>query len=85
LFFAIGHAFTDGPDNIPCFADSHSHLAVFITDHDDGPEAEFFTTLNHFTNPADLDDPLLPSGLFLFFAVAFATFCHSFISVERIF
>jgi len=27
----------------------------------------------------------LPSGFFFFFAVAFATFCHSFISVERIF
>ena len=66
MFFTISYALADCADNVAGFTNAYTNFTFFVANHDDGTEAEFFTTLNYFTYPTDLDNPFLVSD-FLFF------------------
>jgi hypothetical protein len=71
MLFAIGNAFLNGTNHITGFANANAHLALFVANYNDGPEAHFFTAFNGFRNAADLNNPFLPFGIaFLISAVA---------------
>ena len=71
MLFAIGNAFLNGTNHITGFANANTHLALFVANYNDGPEAHFFTAFNGFGNAADLNNPFLPFGIaFLISAVA---------------
>jgi hypothetical protein len=65
VFFAIGDTLTDGTDHIACLTDPDAHLAPFIANDNDGPEAHLLAALNGFGDTSNLNDTLLPFGITL--------------------
>jgi hypothetical protein len=65
VFFAIGNTLTDGTDHITSLTDPNAHLATFIANDDDGPEAHLLAALDGFGHTSNLNDPLLPFGITL--------------------
>jgi hypothetical protein len=70
VLLAIGNTFTDGTDNVAGLADPNAHLATFIANDNDGPEAHLFAALHGFGDASYLNDPLLPFGIALLAAAA---------------
>jgi hypothetical protein len=79
LLFAIGNTLTDSANYITSFADAHTYLTALIANNDDRAKTQLFTAFNNLADAADLDNPFLPGGVFLFGAATFSTSCHSFI------
>jgi hypothetical protein len=70
VLLAIGDTLTDGTNHVAGLADPNAHLAPFITNDNDGPEAHLFAALNGFGDASYLNDPLLPFGITLLAATA---------------
>jgi hypothetical protein len=74
VLFAISNPFFNGTDNVASFANANTHLALFITHHNDGSKAHFFTTFHGFRDAADLNNPFLPFGIAFLIATVAALF-----------
>jgi len=72
VLFAIGDTLTDGTNHIAGLTDPYTHLAPFIANDHDGPEAHLLATLNGFGDTSNLNDPLLPFGITLLATAAVA-------------
>jgi hypothetical protein len=70
VLLAIGNTFSDGTNYIAGLADPNAHLATFIANDNDGPEAHLLAALNGFGDASYLNDALLPFGIALLAAAA---------------
>ena len=86
MFFTISYALADCTDNVAGFTNAYTNFTFFVANHDDGTEAEFFTTLNYFTYPTDLDYPFLVGDflVFLFTSTAAASVAAASIAVASV-
>ena len=77
MFFAVSNTFFDRTNDVASFTNPNANLAFFVTDHDDGAEAQLLTTFDDLSNSTNLNDPLLPVCFFLFSTRFFTTICHA--------
>jgi len=75
IFLTISDSLLNCANDITGFTDTNANLPPLITDNDNSSETKLFTTFNHLGDSADLNNALLPVGIFLSISCAFTTIC----------